>query len=276
MYIHNLNNVLFHIGSLEVRYYGLTYVIGFVLTWILLRWAAKNKHIAGISADDADELVAYMMVGMVMFARFFFLLFYDPSIYFKNPLEYFYFWHGGMSFHGGLIGAILAVYLFFRKKDKPKVSVFQSFDVMVVTGAFALFLGRIANFLNQELYGRVSDVAWCVIFPAVDNLCRHPSQLYEAASHLLTFIILIWLYWVVYIKRPGWTRHIHKKEGFVFWSFIALYGFLRVITDFWRDDAMIFAGLSGGQILSLIMGIVGVFFLLKYIKRSDRHKQAKP
>lgn len=265
MYIHNLNNVLFHIGSLEVRYYGLAYVLGFLLTWLMLRWAAKNKHISHISVEEADELVLYMMMGIVVFARFFFLVFYDPMIYLVNPLEYFYFWHGGMSFHGGLIGAMLAVYLFFRKREHKIKSLYQSFDVMVVTATFALFLGRIANFLNQELYGRVTDVAWCVVFPAVDNLCRHPSQLYEAGSHLLTFIILVWLYFSLYVSRPKWAEHIYRKEGFVFWSFITLYGVLRLITDFWRDDAILLIGLSGGQLLSLFMAISGLYFLSKQV-----------
>jgi len=276
MYVNNLNNILFHIGSLEVRYYGLAYALGFLLAWLLFKWVAKKNLIDNFSSSDADALILYSMLGIILGARFFFLLFLDPSTYVRNPVEFFYFWQGGMSFHGGLIGGIIAIYIFCKVKAKgPKAAakksvtkkMLQLFDVFVIAGALALFLGRLANFLNQELYGRVTDVAWCVVFPAVDALCRHPSQLYDALTHLITFFVLVWLYWSVHIRKAVWAEKFQNKPGFVFWCFVFLYGWLRFITNFWRDDAILIWGLSGGQILCVVMIIVGAAYLSKYLKK---------
>lgn len=247
MYVHTLDPVFMHLGPLEIRYYGLVYVLGFLLCYWLLGKAAKQGAVKNLTKERVDDLVLYLFLGLLVGARLFYFLFFSSAPFFSDPLAFFRIWEGGMSFHGGVVGIAAAGFVFCRRF---KVSFYQLGDLVVVPAAFALFLGRIANFVNGELVGRVTDVSWCVQFPEYDG-CRHPSQLYEAAKNLGIFFVLLWMQ----TKRKF-------KEGFLFWSFICLYGLFRFVTNIWRDDVLYF-GVSLGQCFSLAMFVVAVIVLVQ-------------
>ena len=222
--------------------------------WMLLK-LAERKEIKGLTKEGVEDLVFYLMLFSIIGGRLGHFIFFNPSVFWTNPLEILMVWHGGMAIQGGLIGAAIAVWIFQRKH---KVKFYPIADYLVMPLSFFLFLGRIANFINGELWGTITNVSWCVNFPGVEG-CRHPSQLYEAAKNLLIFGIL-------YFYR----NNKKLKEGVRFWGFILLYGILRFITNFWRDggEAKII-GLSMGQILSIIMIMMAVYYLWK-INRNDK------
>ncbi|KYK25623.1 hypothetical protein AYK26_05790 [Euryarchaeota archaeon SM23-78] len=259
MFIHNINPVLVSIGPFEIRYYGLVYAVGFLVSYFLLRWIAKKKKIKNLTPDRADILILYLILGAIIGARVLLFVFYQPLTFITDPLEVLRIWTGGMSFHGGLIGAVIAGLLFCKKY---KVNFYKLGDFLVMPLAFFLFIGRIANFVNGELVGIKTSVPWCVVFKNYDG-CRHPSQLYEALKNLFIFFALYFMYTKKSLKKK-------LKDGVIFWSFVIMYGLLRFIITFWRDDP-IFLGLSGGQYLSLLMVLMGAFFLFK-IKRNKNTK----
>lgn len=262
MFIHNINPVLVNLGPFEIRYYGLVYVIGFLLAYFILKILAKNGKIKNINSRKVDDLIIYLIIGVIVGARIFEILFYEPAFYFSNPLEMFMIWHGGLSFHGGLVGIIIAT-LFFCKKNKVKF--YDLADVLVIPAALMLGFGRIANFINGELWGTITNVPWCVKFQGVEG-CRHPSQIYEALKNFFIFFVLIFL-------NKNKAKYKLKK-GTIFWIFVLLYGILRFITNFWRDDPRIL-GISMGQFLSLIMIVVAAVFLWKIRRERMKEKSAK-
>src|SRR3989344_1339461 len=174
MYLHYLNPVLVSLGFLQIRYYSLVYIAGFLLVlWLLLR---KREQLS-LSKDDCYDLLVYLILGTILGARLFEVVFWEPVYYFHNPLEIVALWHGGMSYHGGLVGVMVAAWLFCKKK---KIEFWKLADIIIVPTALMLAFVRIANFINGELVGRVADVGWCVVFPGYSG-CRHPQQLYAAA-----------------------------------------------------------------------------------------------
>ena len=250
MYIHNINPILLNLGFLEIRYYGLFYVIGFILTYFMLDWLAKKKNIA-LTKDDIADLLLYTVIGMLIGSRLFYALVYNFAYYLENPLHIFAIWEGGLSFHGALIGIVIAGCLFCKKKN---FDFYTLADTVVIPVALALMLGRIGNFINGELYGRITDLPWGVKFKDAEGF-RHPSQLYEAAKNLVMFIVL-------------WN--VNKKDmpkGFMFWLFITMYGIFRFFIEFFREPDMqlgfFFQYFTMGQILTFIMAIVGLFMLYK-------------
>src|SRR3989344_8231110 len=246
MFINSIDPVLLHLGPLEVRYYGIIYALGFVIAYLFLRkWSKEGK--LPLDAKQIDDLLVYLLVGVVAGARFFEIVFYRPWLFWTDPLEIFMVWHGGLSFHGGLIGAIVSMWLFTRRR---KIHMMPLFDALVVPAILGLALGRIANFTNSELFGPATNVPWCVVFTSADMICRHPYQIYAMLSHLLLFFILLYVY-----KKQ-------KKEGTTFWSFILGYGILRFITDFWKVETKFF-GFGMGQILSVAMVVIGLIALWK-------------
>ncbi len=255
MFYHNINPVLVSIGPFDIRYYGLVYAVGFLIAYLLLRWVAKKGWIDNLNPDRADILTIYLVLGAIIGARLLLFVFYQPATFFTDPLEVLMIWHGGMSFHGGLVGAVVAGLLFCRKY---KIRFYQLGDFLVLPLAFFLFIGRLANFVNGELVGTRTNLPWCVVFPDYDG-CRHPSQLYETLKNLVIFFVLLFLY----TKKK-------LKEGVVFWSFVLMYGVMRFIITFWREDPR-FLGLSGGQYLSLIMAIVAIVMLF-VITRNKKNK----
>ncbi len=248
-----IDPVLIHLGPLEIRYYGLVYVFGFLASYFLLR---SRRDELGLKDEEVDSLAIWAMAGLIVFARLIHFVFDDISIFWNDPLELIRIWHGGMSFFGGLVGACLGAYFFLRKR---KVSMLAVFDLVVVPASVTLALGRIANFINQEIVGRVTDLPWCVNFTGYYG-CRHPYQIYAAISHFVMFGILIA---VMKLK-------IKKKlpQGLVFASFLMMYGFFRFITDFWRDDTLFFH-LTLWQYFCIGLFFLGLYILkkIKVLKR---------
>jgi phosphatidylglycerol---prolipoprotein diacylglyceryl transferase len=252
MWIHTLNPVLLKLGPLQIRWYGLVYVIAFFLAVWWLHYARKKGDI-NFSKDDIWDFSFYVLVGILVGARLF-EIFWEPTLYFSNLLNIFKIWNGGMSFHGGLVGAMVGAWLFRRKKH---FDIWKIADIMSIPLILALALGRIANFINGELWGRAWDGALCVNFKNTGggDVCRHPSTLYAAGKR---FIVFGWLVWLNYWKK--------FTPGFIFWNFVFLEGLGRIIVDFYRENAL-FLGFSLGQWFSLIMVIAALWaFSTKYQK----------
>jgi phosphatidylglycerol---prolipoprotein diacylglyceryl transferase len=255
MFNHSINPVFWEIGPFQIRYYGLIYVIGFFLGYILLRRLVKENHIH-ISKEHILDYIIALAFGSVIGARLFYCIVYNLLYYFSRPWEIIYIWQGGLSFHGGIIGASIAVILFCRKH---KLKILQIADMTVIPLAIALSFGRIGNFINGELVGRLTTVAWCFEFPSAEG-CRHPSQLYESIKNMFIFLTL----WNIRGKK--------LKHGTLFGIFIVMYSGLRFGIEFLREPdiqlGLIF-GMTMGQILSLIMLIFGslwIYLINKHIK----------
>ncbi len=249
MWTHNLNPVLLDLGPVEIRWYGLVYVAGFFFAIWWLHLLAKQGRIE-LNSDDIWDMMFYLMLGVLIGSRLF-EVFWEPSYYLSNPLNFLKIWQGGMSFHGGFVGIITATYLYCKKKQ---LNFWQIADIMSFPTMFALAFGRIANFINGELVGRVWNGPWCVIFPNADQQCRHPSILYAAAQR---FLLAGWLLWLSWKER-------NFKAGFIFWNFALFEGFSRFLIDFWREDTLYFSQtFTMGQILSSIMIIIALIMLWK-------------
>jgi phosphatidylglycerol:prolipoprotein diacylglycerol transferase len=253
VFIHNINPVLLHIGPIEIRYYGFAYVLGFILGYYILRYLLKKKNIS-MSEDEYDSLVVYIAVGLLLGSRIFYFVFYNFGMLLDSPLQFFRIWEGGMSFHGGLIGVITAGWLYCWKFKKD---FFALADLAVIPVILGLGIGRIANFINGELYGRVTSLPWAVDFG--DGIGRHPSQLYESAKCFLIFGIL----WFMKNKE--------LKKGTLFWTFVTLYGLFRFFIEFVREPDpqlgfVLFGIFTMGQVLTAIMVIVGSIMLWKLYK----------
>ena len=257
MFFQNINPVLLQLGPLQIRYYGLFYALGFVIAYFLIYYLAKRKALPVIK-DDVADLILYLLVGVVAGSRIIYVLFYNFLYYIKNPFEIIAVWHGGLSFHGGLAGAIIATYIFCRKK---KVNFYDIADIAVIPVALALALGRMGNFINAELYGRVTGVSWCVDYSKnqyaanIPTGCRHPSQIYESLKNFFIFAVL----WLVKDKK--------LPKGLMFWSFVALYGLLRTFVEFFRapDEqiGLIFSYFTMGQLLSFPLFLIGAYMLFR-------------
>ncbi len=261
MFYHNINPALLELGPLQIRYYGLFYALGFVIAYFLIPYLAKIKGLS-ITKDDAADFLIYEIIGIVAGARLVYVFVYNPLFYFQNPFESIAVWHGGLSFHGGLIGAVLAAYLFCRKK---KINFYELADIVVIPVALALALGRLGNFANAELYGRITNVSWCIDYSKnqfIQNLpsgCRHPAQIYASIKDLVIFAVL----WRIKDKK--------LPKGFMFWSFVALYGLLRTIVEFFRQPdeqvGFIFSYFTMGQLLSFPLFLLGVYMLYRLNKK---------
>ena len=260
MFYHNINPVLLEIGPLQIRYYGLFYALGFVITYFMIIYLAKRKEIP-LTKDDAADFIIYQVIGIIFGARIVYILFYNLLFYIRNPIEIIALWHGGLSFHGGLLGAIIATYLFCKKK---KIHFYDIADIAVIPVALALALGRIGNFINAELYGRITDASWCIDYSKnqyvsdIPDGCRHPSQIYESFKNFFIFAVL----WFIKDKK--------LPKGSMFWSFVALYGLLRTLIEFFRQPdgqiGFIFNYFTMGQLLSFPLFMIGLYMLFKLNK----------
>ena len=216
-----------------------------------------NKNIK----DKFDDYITYLIIGLILGGRIGYVLIYNFNFYFNNPLDILKIWQGGMSFHGGVLGIIIASIIFTKKYND---NFFEYLDVVALVSPVGIFFGRIANFLNSELYGTISNVPWAVIFIKIDNLPRHPSQLYEAILEgLVLFLILIYL-----------KNKFLNKPGLISGLFLIFYSFFRFFIEFFRvpDQQLgyIFLNLSMGQVISLILMIIGlILFYFKYEKRQN-------
>ncbi|MFH1489104.1 MAG: prolipoprotein diacylglyceryl transferase [Pseudomonadota bacterium] len=250
---------LIEIGPLKVRWYGLMYALGFLASYILVSLQDRARRI-GLRGSALQDMILYLVIGLIIGARLGYILFYqfnNYADYLRHPLEIIAVWHGGMSFHGGLIGALTAGWLFCRIRRLPT---WQAADAFIVTAPVGIGLGRIGNFINGELFGRPAGVPWAMVFPMGGPQPRHPSQLYEALLEGLILFILLWR-----------LKECRFRPGAMVCFFIGGYGLMRFIVEFFREPdpqvGLFWQGLSMGQILSLIM-LFGAFILWKFLPKS--------
>lgn len=245
--------VIFSIGPFALRWYAMAYLAGIVITWLLLGKTIK-KYNLNITAAQLDDLVFYATMGIILGGRLGYVLFYGNGYFLHNPAEILAVWHGGMSFHGGIIGVIAGLWLFARKAKLPYLQVTDLVSLYVPIG---IFLGRLANFVNDELWGRVTTVPWAVKFPAGGYLPRHPSQLYEAASEGIILFVILNLLW-----RKAYVR---EHVGVISSVFLICYAFSRMCMELFREPDVQIGYLSGGitlgQYLSLPFLLLGLFIL---------------
>jgi len=254
MFTIDINPVLVSLGPFEIRYYGLVFVLGFLIVLVVLQRATKKNRI-DMSKDQTYDLVFYLMIGVLIGARIFHIVFWDLDYYMKNLIKIFYIWEGGLSVHGGLLGGILSVYLFTKKH---KLNFWKIADLLIIPAILMLAFGRIANFINQEILGTITNVSWCVKFLGADPLyCRHPVQLYAALGRFSLFFFLL-------------TLKDKYKDGFVFWNFIFLLSIGRFILDFIREDIR-YMGLSAGQWLSILMILFGGYVLFRFYREDLKY-----
>ena len=250
MFINNFDPVAIQLFSIEIRWYSLSYILGIVIGWIV----AKKFFILDQEIKyKFDDFITYIILGIIFGGRLGYVLIYDFNYYINNPLDIFKIWQGGMSFHGGLLG-IIFVSVIFAKKNKQNP--FKYLDIVSLVSPIGIFFGRLSNFINSELYGTVTDLPWAVKFIKIDNLYRHPSQLYEAIFEgIILFMILVYYKKKDFLKFPGMISGI----------FLIFYSLFRFFIEFVRvpDEQlgyMIF-NLTMGQIISLIFFIFGVYLI---------------
>ena len=258
----DIDPVLIRLGPIAVRWYGLMYVLGLAAAFFIIKSRAARWKVA-LALDDLHDLILYAAIGVIRGGRLGYIFFYNLPYYLEHPAKFLAVWEGGMSFHGGLLGVIVAVVVFCKRKG---YAFYTIADLATPTVPIGLGLGRIGNFINGELYGRATDVPWCMVFARTGGgpACRHPSQLYEAFLEGVLLFALVWA-----------LGHRSRAPGTLFWAFIAGYGACRTFVEFFREpDAQLglLAGLiSMGQVLSLPMMALGlVMFWLVQRKQSCR------
>jgi len=257
MFINNFDPVAFQIMSFEIRWYSLAYILGIIIGWILCKKILiKNPDIN----QKFDDYITFLIIGIILGGRLGYVLFYNLNYYTSNIVDIFKIWQGGMSFHGGLLGIIIASILFAKKNNQDT---FIYTDLVSLVAPIGIFFGRLANFVNSELYGKVTDVPWAVTFIQVDNLSRHPSQLYEAIFEgIILFVLLLYFKNKNYLERPGLISGL----------FLIFYSIFRFCIEFFRvpDEQIgyLIFNLSMGQIISLIFIIIGT--ILFYFKNENK------
>ncbi len=256
MFINNFDPVALQIFSLEIRWYSLAYIVGIILGWIYCKKKLiKDKHILSLF----DDFITYLIVGVILGGRLGYALFYNLKYYLENPFEILMVWNGGMSFHGGLIGVIVASQLF---SYKHKINKFIFLDLVALSAPIGIFFGRIANFINSELIGRATDLPWSVQFILIDNIKRHPSQLYEALFEgIILFLLLRHFFKRNYLINPGKISAL----------FLIFYSLFRFLAEFFRSPdpqiGYLILNLTLGQLISVLFLVAGT--LLFYIKNNE-------
>ena len=251
MFINNFDPVAIQIFTLEIRWYSLAYIIGILFGWIL----SKKVFISDSNLKDKfDDFITFLILGIIIGGRLGYVFFYNFEYYFNNPADIFKIWQGGMSFHGGLIGVIIASIWFSKKNNQ---NAFDYLDIVSLVAPIGIFCGRLANFINSELYGIETNMPWAVKFVQVDNLFRHPSQLYEAIFEgIILFLILI------YFRKKGFM----KIPGFISGLFLIFYSIFRFLIEFLRapDEQLgyLVLNLTMGQIISFVFFIVGIYLII--------------
>jgi len=246
-----IDPVIFHIGPLAVRWYGFMYLLGFLASYFIIRHLARRREL-DLSSDQLSDLLFYGVIGVILGGRLGYTLFYNFPYYVSHPSEIFAVWEGGMSFHGGLIGVVVSTLIFCLRKQLPILLVG---DILTTAAPIGLGLGRLGNFINGELWGRVTDSSWGMVFAAAGPEPRHPSQLYEAFFE--GPVLFLFLYFL----------HRRKvNEGIVFFSFFIGYGVIRFCIEFFRQPdvqlGFLWGGATMGQLLSLPMIMVGLIGLV--------------
>ncbi|MEI6985436.1 MAG: prolipoprotein diacylglyceryl transferase [Rhodospirillaceae bacterium] len=256
-----IDPIAIEFGPLVIRWYALAYLAGFILG---LRYCLRlaKTNVGPPLPIDYDDFLTWAVIAVILGGRIGHVLFYELGYYLDNPLQVLMVWHGGMSFHGGFFGVVVAILLFSRARG---FSPLAFGDLWACAAPIGLFFGRIANFINGELFGRVSDVSWAVIFPRGGPLPRHPSQLYEAMLEGLLLFVVIGLL----ARRPG----VRERPGTLVGTFFIGYGLIRTLVEFFREPdphpfGVLLAGTTMGQFLSLPMIVLGIGFIL-YARRSQ-------
>src|SRR5262245_20174904 len=257
-----IDPVLIQIGPFALRWYALAYIMGILLGWMYARAIIRAESLWGgkapMTVTDYDDFVLWVTLGVILGGRIGYVLFYNPAYFAQNPLEILKLWNGGMSFHGGFIGVVLAVFLFARSRGIPFLSLA---DVTCAVYPIGHFLGRLANFINGELWGRTTDVGWAMVFPTGGPEPRHPSQLYEAALEgLLLLVVLAW-----FMRRGALTR-----PGLVPGIFAVGYALTRILCELFREPdrqlGFLWGGLTMGMLLSIPLMLLGVAFILNAVR----------
>ena len=257
MFINNFDPVAFQMMSFEIRWYSLAYILGIIIGWIL----CKKIFIKNLDIHQKfDDYITYLIIGIIIGGRLGYVLFYNFNYYINNIFDIFKIWQGGMSFHGGLLGIIIASILFAKKYNQDP---FMYNDLVSLVAPIGIFFGRLANFINSELYGKVTEVPWAVTFIQVDNLPRHPSQLYEAIFEgIILFMLLL------YFRNKNFLA----KPGLISGLFLIFYSIFRFSIEFFRvpDEQIgyLIFNLSMGQIISLVFVMIGT--IVFYLKNENK------
>lgn len=261
IYFPNIDPVAIHLGAFGIRWYSIAYLLGILFSWTLTK-KMVTRYPMDIKAEHIDDACFWMTIGMILGGRFGYVFFYNYNFYMEHPSQILAVWHGGMSFHGGMIGVILAM-LFYS--HKIKVRFLELSDLMVCVVPIGLFFGRIANFINAELFGRITtSVPWAIIFPNGGPLPRHPSQLYEAIFEGLFLFILLFTIWTRCVS-------VRVKHGLTSGLFLTGYSLARIMLENFREpDAQIgflFARITMGQVLTIPMLIMGLILIIYGLKK---------
>ena len=252
MFINNFDPVAFNFFALEIRWYSLSYIFGIILAWVYCkRFLIKDER----ELKLFDDLISFLIIGIIVGGRLGYVIFYNPIYYLKNPIEILMLWNGGMSFHGGILGVIFATYL-FSKKNKNNSFIFL--DLIAMSAPIGIFLGRIANFINSELYGRQTDFLLSVKFERVDDLHRHPSQIYEAFFEGIVLFIFMNFFF---------RKYLYKSPGVISSLFLVFYSIFRFLIEYTREPdshlGFVFLNLTQGQIISILFFIIGLILFYK-------------
>ena len=266
----SINPVLVQFGPLAIRWYALAYIAGLMAGWALLRHLVADERLwrgaPRPSAQSLDDLLVACTLGVVIGGRLGNVLFYDPAYYLAHPFDIFKVWEGGMSFHGGMLGAVAGALIFATRVGAPGLTVL---DLIGVATPIGLFFGRIANFIKPELWGRPTDVAWAIVFPGSDLIPRHPSQLYEAALEGLLLFAILW----IAVRRGAF-----RSPGLVTALFAIGYGLARIACEFYRDPDPrledLGHGLTMGMVLSAPLILAGLILLAFSLSRRRRMQWA--
>jgi phosphatidylglycerol---prolipoprotein diacylglyceryl transferase len=260
-----IDPVLIQIGPFALRWYALAYIVGILAGWLYARALIRREHLWGgkapLTVADFDDFILWVTLGVILGGRIGYVLFYNPAHFAQHPLEALQLWKGGMSFHGGFLGCVLAVILFARRRG---ISILSLGDLTCAVAPIGLFLGRIANFINGELWGRPTDVAWAVVFPGGGLVPRHPSQLYEAALEGLLLLVVLAL-----AIRAGAL----KRPGLILGAFMLGYGVFRSFAELFREPdpqlGFLWGGLTMGMLLSIPLILVGALLIWNAMRRAE-------
>ena len=254
MFTNNFDPVAFNLFAFEIRWYSIAYIFGVLFGWFYCkRFLIKDKIISKLF----DDLVTYLIIGIIVGGRLGYILFYNLEYYSQNFIEIFFIWEGGMSFHGGLIGIIMATFIFSKKHNINK---YIFLDLISVSAPIGLFFGRVANFINGELIGKATNSSWGVIYPQIDSIPRHPSQLYES---FLEGIVLFIIMNLIYFKNK-------YKTGTVSFAFLFFYGIFRFIAEIFREPDVQLGYLVGSFSMGMLLSLIMIFFsIILFYKKNE-------
>ena len=268
MIVHNFDPIFVDLGFIEIRWYSLSYIIGIILGWVysvkIIKKCKKEKYIEKyFEKVNFDDFIIYLILGIIFGGRLGYIFFYNFEYYLNQPIEIFEIWKGGMSFHGGLIGVIISIFIFSKIK---RINFFVLSDIIACAAPIGLFLGRIANFINGELYGKISSLPWAIVFPQGGNVARHPSQIYEA---LLEGVVLFLI-----VNFFAFKKRLIIKSGYASAIFLIFYSIFRIFAEVFREPdqhiGFLLKYFSMGTILSILTLMAG-FLIIFFIKKNEQN-----